>query len=183
MKIVEHTRNQSRFGFTLIELLVVMAILGILSSVVAGNFVGAKVKARDAKRKSDLEQVRKALEMYVNDKGVYPLSSADGKILACGGGSAACTWGTDTLKDVVGGAIYMIKLPTDPTGKYAYRYVADSVGKKYKLYAKLENANDDDIGNYQSACNGSRCGCDGTEEANCNYGISSQNTTASDGSY
>ena len=59
-------------GFTLIELLVVIAIIGLLStlSVVALN--GARARARDAKRISDIKQIQTALEMYYNENNAYP---------------------------------------------------------------------------------------------------------------
>ena len=63
-------------GFTLIELLVVVAIIGLLStlSIVALNT--ARAKARDARRVSDVKQIQTALELYYNDKGDYPSTTA-----------------------------------------------------------------------------------------------------------
>jgi general secretion pathway protein G len=55
-------------GFTLIELLVVIAIIGMLSALLVPNFMGARERARDAQRKSDLKQIQKALEMYRQDQ-------------------------------------------------------------------------------------------------------------------
>lgn len=66
------SENYRHFGFTLIELLVVISIISLLSSVVLSSLSGARTNARDARRKSDLEQVRTALEMYYNDHGHYP---------------------------------------------------------------------------------------------------------------
>ncbi|HEY4483033.1 MAG TPA: type II secretion system protein, partial [Candidatus Paceibacterota bacterium] len=64
-------------GFTLIELLVVIAIIGILSSVVLASLNTARVKARDARRISDINSLQLALELYSNDNsGKYPLASA-----------------------------------------------------------------------------------------------------------
>jgi prepilin-type N-terminal cleavage/methylation domain-containing protein len=58
-------------GFTLIELLVVIAIIGILSGIVLVSLGGARSKARDAKRQSDIQQVVVAQEMYYNDNEAY----------------------------------------------------------------------------------------------------------------
>lgn len=58
-------------GFTLIELLVVIAIIGILASIVLVSLSGARNKAKDAKIKSDLGQVRSISEMINSDAGNY----------------------------------------------------------------------------------------------------------------
>ncbi len=60
-------------GFTLIELLVVIAIIGVLASIVIVNLGGSRAKARDAKRVSDLRQIKYALEVYSANTGYYPV--------------------------------------------------------------------------------------------------------------
>ncbi|MFZ4648227.1 MAG: type II secretion system protein [Patescibacteria group bacterium] len=68
--------GKSKVGFTLIELLVVIAIIGLLAtlSVVALNT--ARIKARDARRVSDIKQIQTALELFADantsTSGIYP---------------------------------------------------------------------------------------------------------------
>lgn len=61
-----------RKGFTLIELLVVIAVIGILSAVGLIALNGAREKARDVTRKSDLQQLATALALYYDSNNVYP---------------------------------------------------------------------------------------------------------------
>ena len=65
-------KNKRKQGFTLIELLVVIAIIGILASIVLVSLTGARGKARDAARKSDIRQISLAMEMYYDDYAGYP---------------------------------------------------------------------------------------------------------------
>ncbi|MFH0853826.1 MAG: type II secretion system protein [bacterium] len=62
-------------GFTLIELLVVIAIIGILSGIGLVSLNGAREKARDAKRISDLRQYASALNIFYDNNGHYPCCS------------------------------------------------------------------------------------------------------------
>ncbi len=59
-------------GFTLIELLVVIAIIGMLSSIVFASLNTARQKGRDAKRVSELRQIKTALELYFDKNDAYP---------------------------------------------------------------------------------------------------------------
>ena len=65
-------------GFTLIELLVVIAIIGVLSTIVLSSFTTARMKARDAARKSFAHQIQVSLELYNNANGMYPQPNPDG---------------------------------------------------------------------------------------------------------
>ena len=58
-------------GFTLIELLIVIAIIGLLSTLAIISMSGARAKARDAQRLSDLKQIQTALEILYSDANTY----------------------------------------------------------------------------------------------------------------
>lgn len=61
-------------GFTLIELLVVISIISLLSSVVLASVNSARVKARDARRASDMHQIVLALNLFYDKYGCLPVT-------------------------------------------------------------------------------------------------------------
>ncbi|MEI6378624.1 MAG: prepilin-type N-terminal cleavage/methylation domain-containing protein [Candidatus Falkowbacteria bacterium] len=83
-------------GFTLIELLVVIVIIGILATLATVALSSARMKARDARRVSDIKQMMTALEMYYNEAGGYPTSNVTSTV--------AIYYGTNT---------YMAKIPAN----------------------------------------------------------------------
>ncbi len=70
-------RMNKEKGFTLIELLVVVAIIGTLSGMVLVAMGGAREKARDSVRRSDMRQLVSAQEMYYGDNEEYYTTSTD----------------------------------------------------------------------------------------------------------
>src|SRR3989344_7621520 len=66
--------NNLRFnkGFTLIELLIVIAIIGLLVVLAAFSYGNVQAKARDAKRKQDLQELKRNLDVYRQDTDGYP---------------------------------------------------------------------------------------------------------------
>ncbi len=63
-------------GFTLFELLIVVGIIGLLTSILIVNYNSSKVKARDAKRISDIKKIQADLALYRDKNGYYPHSAA-----------------------------------------------------------------------------------------------------------
>jgi len=63
-------------GFSLVELLVVISIIAVLTAIVVINFVGARERARDAKKIQDMSSLKNALRMYYNENQVYPTGIA-----------------------------------------------------------------------------------------------------------
>jgi len=72
-------------GFTLIELLVVIAIIAILASIVMVAMSGARDKARDARLKGDLSQVRTLAELINDDNSTYASTCASASALGASG--------------------------------------------------------------------------------------------------
>ena len=76
--------NKKNIGFTLIELLVVIAIIGILSGAVLLNLNDESKKAKDARIKSSLNQIRTKMESIraESDTLVYPTWSSTANAVA-----------------------------------------------------------------------------------------------------
>lgn len=66
------SRRPGSRGFTLIELLVVVAIIGLLSSIVVGQYQRAILKSKEAVLRENLFRTRTAINQYFADKGKYP---------------------------------------------------------------------------------------------------------------
>ena len=105
-------------GFTLIELLVVISIIGFLTTVAVVSLNSSRQKARDARRKSDLEQARKALLLYANDhSGALPVSgfgwnnAGNGWATNRTGGTVCYSYGD--LEDILDGSDAGIPSPVN----------------------------------------------------------------------
>lgn len=130
-------------GFTLIELMVTISLIAVLTAIAIVYYGNTQKKARDNKRKSDLEQVRAALEMYRSQNGTYP-NNDDGN------GSNWATM-TSTLQSNE----YLNQPPQDPrSGTYNYYYYSDS-GADYTLCAYLEGEDPNQCGT--NSCGGKDC--------------------------
>lgn len=166
--------KRKQAGFTMIELLIVMVILSILLVVGIGSFISSQTKSRDSARKTDLQNVARAIELFYNDKGEYPTSTGKTGILSQ-------DWGGSFVDPGNASTLYMNLLPTDPGG-YTYYYTSAD-GTQFQIYAYLENVNDPDINKDGSDNNqvysGTDCGVSVSQT--CNYGISSPNADPSDG--
>lgn len=163
-------KKQSYKGFTLIELILVTAIIGLFAAgVIAVINPSQQVnKANDAKRKSDLATIQRALEAYYADNGRYP-QAINNKIYAK---NATVNWGTSWQP-------YIDLLPKDPSTGRTYVYGTSADGQRYGVYASLEKASDPQLCN----TNGSACSSLSTFGINaspgsscgkiCNFGVTS----------
>lgn len=139
-------------GFSLIELLVVMVVIGILAALLMSNLVGARERARDARRKADLDEMKKALRFYYNDFETYPENDAQNRIVGCGPGgvnATVCDWEDPFALD--NETVYMKFLPLGP-GDQEYVYTQTDGGDGFTLMTELENAGDQDAAKSQGRC-------------------------------
>lgn len=137
-------------GFTLIELLVVIAIIGVLSSVVLASLNTARMKARDARRLAEIQQLQLALDLYYDEHEYYPQSSWLF--------SYSSSWKNNTNTLATALSSFMKNLPTDPTNQstppynsgLSYAYYSTGYGDDipsssgcswYMIVFKLENQN------------------------------------------
>ena len=126
-----------------------VTIISILSTLGFTSYTAVTKGGRDALRKSNLEQVRSALEIFRAQNSVYPATP----------GSCGARPGTAPL---ILDATYINTYPTDPVSGNNYCYVQTGGGSGYQLCAFLENG----------AASGSSCGgatCKGG--SGCNYQV------------
>lgn len=141
--------KKNKKGFTLVELLVVISIIGILSSLATVSVNIARVRARDAKRKADISQVRLALYLYYDDNLEYPNT---GSLLPEHIGEfGVINWQTillPALSGQAGGKVYMLRPPADPLNyePYFYRYASD--GREFVIHYYLEQGGPVEIHDY-----------------------------------
>ncbi len=103
-------RVAAKKGFTLMEILVAIAIIAILTAIGIVSYTSINRNARNAKRKSDIEQVRSALELYRTEIGHYP-----------GDGSSVLI--SDLLANDAELQTYLSSVPEDPKGSTYQQYL------------------------------------------------------------
>lgn len=144
-------------GFTLVELIITLSILGVILMWMLLSFkpLTQICKAKDARRKADLNKIQNVLEDYYNDHNCYPPS------FIC----------KESFKP------YFSEIPCDPDGgSYGYS-VAEGCSQWYRLYAKLCYKEDPDIVKV-----GCRTGCGPAGTSDYNYGVASTNVALEIGS-
>lgn len=148
--ILKRKKNQ---GISITELLIVITIIAILMVVFMAAFKPwtQQAKARDSRRKSDLQKLKAPLEDYYNDNNCYPLSLGN------------------LVPDYIG------EEPKDPdTGDYYEYYRLEDDCDKYWIYTDLEWQQDSEI--VEVGC-GAGCGPEGDSQTDpdikCvfNYGV------------
>lgn len=137
-------------GFTLTEIMVVVFIIGLLSTAVLVNVLGASNTARVNKAKADISTLSNALQSYALENYDFPTEQQ----------------GLQALVEMPGdleqpenyrqyGYLQKRKVPTDPWGRaYVYERPGDKSGGPYDLYSLGADGEeggeelDADIGNW-----------------------------------
>lgn len=152
-----------------------IVIFLVLVGVSFPNFSLSLRRARDQVRRDDLGNIEEAIAKYYSDYGVYPASTADGKMVVCKGnendqtGGAVlvpCSWGKDGWINLTPGVskVYMRVLSGDPDADKGVSYVYFSDGSRYQLFGSLE-ATDEPGYDLKLAERGVACG-----NKVCNFG-------------
>lgn len=153
-KLCVRLSSRSKRGFTLIEVMIVVAILAILILALLTSVTKERIKAEDARIKSDLERLRIAFEEYYNDNNCYPPAEWFEDANDCG---------SENLKP------YLNVIPCNP--KTALPYVLEddydtTKCSSFKIYSSLANLYDTSLTTFCVPSGGSTKG---------NYGVSSTN--------
>lgn len=149
-------------GFTLIELLVVISIISLLATMAMSALSNARSKARDTRRKSDFDQISKALDMYYDKYGGYPAMGSEANSGNFANSNVNADGGPNSWDKLSGPLIsegFMISVARDPVNEptgafpwtgfnqlYHYRSdgtYGDSDAQHYLLCGWLENDQDE----------------------------------------
>ena len=171
-------------GFTLMEIIIVVAFIALIAVAVFVllNPLKQIKKSWDGKRKTELDQLRKVLENWYNDKNCYPKpaqicydspkNTPRGTYIChiCGQESTSPSFSP-----------YLLKLPCDPehpTKKYLYQVENLNCPTWYKIYATLDTNSDPAIA--EVGCS-QGCGIGDFTGFIFNYGVTSPNTNLEKG--
>lgn len=123
------SKNQS--GFTLIEMMVVVAVIAVITTVVAVSYGDAGRQQRNLERQTDLRQLQSAVENYKRKEGVYPDP-----------GCSNNGWSSESNCDEYIAGLwpeYIGSLPTDPNlntdsvSSAGFSYTTNGSRSAYKL--------------------------------------------------
>jgi general secretion pathway protein G len=148
LKRIKRLRREG--GFTLTEIMVVIFIIGLLSTVVLFNVLGARTDAQVKTAQANITRLANALEQYSLDMYDYPSQQQ---------GLEALVTRPDNIPSGAsyrtGG--YINKVPMDPWGRpFVYERPGDKSGRAYDLYSYGADGKeggeelDADIGNWDN---------------------------------
>ena len=118
-------------GFSLTELMIAVSIIGSVGTLAGAQIDDILPMARDAQRKANVRQVQTALNLFYDDHGQYPITTA----------SEPTAQGWQLIKDILESPseTYVPEMPHDPldTDQYTFKYWSD--GQKFKITYETED--------------------------------------------
>ena len=136
-------------SFSLIEIMIVISIIALLTTLGLNTYSGFQTKARDTRRKADLNTINQALNAYYAVNGKYPDTTGPFWYYSTSGS----TW----IPQLVTGK-FIDAVPQDPinnaagpwelgSNNYSYAYHSTNIipnNQSYDLVARLEDNTDPD---------------------------------------
>lgn len=137
--------NKRKAGFTLIELMIVVAIVGLLATITVSALQKSRAKGRDAKRISDLTQIRTAMALSLTQDekvpqgGPFAVGTPTRKVL-CGTATEVNFFADLSACDK--DKVYMTIVPQPGASTETYQYTSYS-GSSYCIQTEMEVGSQD----------------------------------------
>jgi type II secretory pathway pseudopilin PulG len=146
----------------MIELLIVIMLIGVLLSFLGLNWVSIRSRGADHKKKVELTELQKALQIYQQRFGHFPKTGNGLVFNACGPtGTQSCPV-CPTADFAVGGpdgcALTLMPRLSRAGRFFTFRYYPCQDGTTYRIKVQLDNASDSEIQESQERCPASTCG-------------------------
>ena len=127
IRLLRNIQNNNEKGFTLLELLVALAILALLTTLVAPRVVGYLGSSKSKATKVQIANIEAALDLYLLDNGAYPKSLVG----LVENTDSSSNWAGPYLKSKQGildpwGRPYLYKMPGEDRNYDLMSYGADN---------------------------------------------------------
>jgi general secretion pathway protein G len=130
--------RQGRQGFTLVEMLLVLVILATLAAIVYPKVVGRSEQARVTAAKTQIANIKTALDSFEVDNGYYPRGSSGLNDLVIQPRDAVSWHGP-----------YLDSIPKDPwQGDYIYECPGRHNPGSFDIYTPGQPGSDHPYGNW-----------------------------------
>lgn len=133
-------------GFTLVEIVIMVTVIVVFSLIIYAQIEQRGIaRTRDAKRVSDLNTLKTALQLYYMDKGYYPTSTrTDSEFCSIEASEGVCASFAQKFSQEL--EPYLKEIPGDPRypdtegllKTYSYQYKTMAFGQDYKIHSDLE---------------------------------------------
>lgn len=137
-----------------------MSIIALLLTIGLSFYGNAQRATRDAKRRGDLDAIRKSAEIYKTEKGTYAIATTFPCVMGVAGawGFSDSNFGAHgsrtgcpaSVKNGLGSYFVNSEVPKDPycsasddsctSGWTNYDYTTNAASDSFVIYAELENA-------------------------------------------